>query len=116
MFGLETLFEIMHHAEQLSVLFEDGFARGLGAGLGSGNFKFLGIKLPYVWSVVKYNFPSNTWAIPHTPRAALAKMTSARIKRRLYDELVQARGIVQNIPKIRAMWVQVGKHSQQMCP
>ena len=32
-------------------------------------------------------------------------------------ELVQERGIgTTNIPKIRAMWVQVGKDAQQMCP
>ena len=38
-------------------------------------------------------------------------------KRGLHDELVQERGIwCTNIPKIRAMWVQLGKHSQQMCP
>ena len=31
------------------------------------NFKFLGIKLPCMWSLVKYNFPSQTWAhSPHT--------------------------------------------------
>ena len=71
--------------------FEDAFARGLGAGagLGSGNFKFLGMKLPCMWSLVKYNFPSKTWAIPHTPRAALAQITSSG----LHGELVQERGI-----------------------
>ena len=35
----------------------------------------------------------------------------------IHRELVQERGIeCTNIPKIRVMWVQVGKHSQQMCP
>ena len=29
-----------------------------------------------MWSLVKYNFPSKTWAIPHTPWAALAQITS----------------------------------------
>ena len=36
-------------------------------------------------------------------------------KRKLHGELVQERGIqCTNIPKIRAMWVQVGKHSQTL--
>ena len=35
-------------------------------------------------------------------------------KRRLHDELVQERGIwCTNISKTRAMWVQVGKHSNK---
>jgi len=38
-------------------------------------------------------------------------------KRRLHGELAQERGLKgTNIPKIRAVWVQVGKDSQQMCP
>ena len=49
---------------------EDAFARGLGAGLGLGNFNFLGMKLPCMWSLVNDNCPSNTWA-PHTPRAQI---------------------------------------------
>ena len=63
MFGLETLLAIIHHAEQLHMTspledaFEDGFAQGLGAGLGLGNFKFLGIKLPCMSSLVKYEGP-----------------------------------------------------------
>ena len=48
--------------------FEDAFARGLGAGLGLGNFKFLAITLPCMYPHVKYNFPSKTWAIPHSPQ------------------------------------------------
>ena len=63
-------------ATPLEDAFEDAFARGLGAGFGSGNFKFLGMKLPCMWSLVKYNFPSKTWAIPHTPRVAVAQITS----------------------------------------
>ena len=55
---------------------EDAFGRGLGAGLGSGYFKFLGMKLPCMWSLVKHNFPSKTWDIPHRPWAALAQTTS----------------------------------------
>ena len=35
----------------------------------------------------------------------------------MYGELVQERGMLcTDILKIRALWVQVGKHSQQMCP
>ena len=35
----------------------------------------------------------------------------------IHGELVQERGIqCIDIPKIRAPWVQVGNHSQQMCP
>ena len=55
MFGLETL-AILHthtHIHTCSPL-EDAFARGLGAGLGSSYFKFLGMKLPCMWSSVKY--------------------------------------------------------------
>ena len=47
----------------LEDVFEDAFAQGLGAGLGSGNFKFLGMKLPCMWSLVKYNFPSHRWNV-----------------------------------------------------
>ena len=89
----------MQNNSPLEDAFEDAFAQGLGAGLGSGNFKFLGMKLPYVWSLVKYNFPSKTWAIPYTPGAALAQITSSGLKRRLHDQLVQERGMVQKYPK-----------------
>ena len=35
----------------------------------------------------------------------------------VHGELVPERGIqCTDIPKSRAMWVQMGKHSQQMCP
>ena len=53
MSGLETLLAIIHHVEELEDAFEDAFARGSGAGLGSGNFKFLGMKLPCMWSLCK---------------------------------------------------------------
>ena len=59
MFGLETLLAIIHHGNDstcslLEDAFEYAFARGLGAGLGLGNFKFLEMKLPCMWSRVKY--------------------------------------------------------------
>ena len=57
MFGLETLLAIIkiHHGNNCTCSpLEDAYARGLGAGLGSGNFKFLGMKLPCMWSLVKY--------------------------------------------------------------
>ena len=59
MFSLETLWRsyTMRNnctCSPLEDAFEDAFARGSGAGLGSGNFKFLGMKLPCMWSLVKY--------------------------------------------------------------
>ena len=57
------------------------------------------MKLPCVRSLAKHNFPSKTRAIPHTSRAALAQITSSGLKRRLHDELVQERGIVQKYPQ-----------------
>ena len=52
--------------------------------------------------------PTHTvaWTRPEMPRFK---------KRRLHGELVPERGILcTNIPKIRAVWVQLGKRSQQM--
>ena len=72
MLGLETLLANNCTCSTL----ENAFAQGLGAGWGSGNFKFLGMTLPWMWSLVKYNFPSKTRAIPQMPRAALAQTTS----------------------------------------
>ena len=51
MLGLETLLAIIHLRNNYTCsLFEDAvehaFAQGLGAGLGSGNFNFLEMKLP----------------------------------------------------------------------
>ena len=76
----------------LEVAFEDAFARGLGAGLGSDNFKFLGMKLPCV-CFGKVQLPIKDMGhSPHT-LAALAQISSLGVKRRLHDELVQERGI-----------------------
>ena len=50
-----------------------------GGWFGLGQLQVLGNKLPCMWPLVKYNFPSNTWAIRRTPWAALAQKKSKKI-------------------------------------